>query len=180
MTKLIPGRESVLATLKKIALSIGYEGLDLLQSLLNIDPDKRINATDALSHQFLKSEQPILETGLDQFYRWEMTNRCDIKYMSTQVSITEAMRSILIDWLIDVSVHFEVTDDTLHLTVGLIDRALAKLPIDRSKLQLVGVTCMKIADILFEKSKEYYRQENSIEYAYITADEYTPAEVVKM
>ena len=39
---------------------------------------------------------------------------------------------------------------------------------------------MKIADIFNEKSKEYYRQENSTEYAYITADEYTPYEVVKM
>lgn len=121
-----------------------------------------------------------MEEGLDQFYRWELTNRCNINYMTTQLSLTESMRTILIDWLIDVSVHFEVTDDTLHLTVGLIDRVLSKISIDRSKLQLVGVTCMKIADVLFEKSKEYYRQENSIEYAYITADEYTPAEVVKM
>ena len=39
---------------------------------------------------------------------------------------------------------------------------------------------MKIADVLNERSKEYYRQENSIEYAHITADEYTPAQVVAM
>ena len=90
------------------------------------------------------------------------------------------MRSILVDWLIDVSVHFEVTDDTLHIAVGLIDRVLGKMEIDRAKLQLVGVTCMKLADVLNERSKEYYRQENSIEYSYITADEYTPAEVVQM
>lgn len=90
------------------------------------------------------------------------------------------MRSILIDWLIDVSVHFEVSDETLHLAVAYIDRVLGLLKIERAKLQLVGVTCMKIADVFHERSKEYYRQENSIEYAYITADEYTPAQVVIM
>jgi hypothetical protein len=39
---------------------------------------------------------------------------------------------------------------------------------------------MKIADVFNERSKEYYRQENAAEYAYITADEYTPIEVIQM
>lgn len=39
---------------------------------------------------------------------------------------------------------------------------------------------MKIADVFNERSKEYYRQENAAEYSYITADEYTPAEVIDM
>ena len=47
-------------------------------------------------------------------------------------------------------------------------------------MQLVGVACMKIADVFNERSKEYYRQENANEYAYITADEYTPQEVILM
>ena len=50
---------------------------------------------------------------------------------------------------------------------------------NRTKLQLLGVTCIKIADVFNEKSKEYYRQENASEYAYITADEYTPQEVIE-
>lgn len=37
---------------------------------------------------------------------------------------------------------------------------------------------MKIGDVFNERSKEYYRQENAVEYAYITADEYTDREVV--
>ncbi len=39
---------------------------------------------------------------------------------------------------------------------------------------------MKIADVFNERSKEYYRQENANEYAYITADEYTSSEVIQM
>jgi hypothetical protein len=38
---------------------------------------------------------------------------------------------------------------------------------------------MKIADVMNERSKEYYRQENSHEYAYITADEYTSDQLVQ-
>ena len=90
------------------------------------------------------------------------------------------MRSILIDWLVDVSVHFEVMGETLHFAINFIDRTLSKMSVEKSKLQLVGVACMKIADVFYEKSKEYYRQENANEYSYITADEYSPSEVITM
>ena len=90
------------------------------------------------------------------------------------------MRSILVDWLVDVSVHFEVMSETLHFAINYIDRTLSRIVVEKSKLQLVGVACMKIADVFNERSKEYYRQENSSEYSYITADEYTPLEVIMM
>lgn len=83
------------------------------------------------------------------------------------------MRSILVDWLVDVSVHFEVMTETLHFAINYIDRTLSNMIVEKNKLQLVGVSCMKIADVFNERSKEYYRQENATEYAYITADEYT-------
>mmetsp|Transcript_26107 Transcript_26107/g.18555 ORF Transcript_26107/g.18555 Transcript_26107/m.18555 type:complete len:89 (+) Transcript_26107:2126-2392(+) len=88
------------------------------------------------------------------------------------------MRTILIDWLVDVAVHFEVKCETLHLSIHLIDRYLSNVNVEKVKLQLVGISCMKIGDVFNERSKEYYRQENAIEYAYITADEYTDREVV--
>ena len=37
---------------------------------------------------------------------------------------------------------------------------------------------MKVADVFLERSKEYYRQENSYEYAYNTAEEFTREQVV--
>ncbi len=101
-------------------------------------------------------------------------------FMNTQKFITDNMRSILVDWLVDVSVHFEVMSETLHFAINYIDRTLSKMIVEKNKLQLVGVSCMKIADVFNERSKEYYRQENAAEYAYITADEYTPLEVIAM
>jgi hypothetical protein len=56
------------------------------------------------------------------------------------------MRSILIDWLQDVSVHFEVKDETLHYAIAFLNYTLSKMQIKKSNLQLVGVCCMKIAE----------------------------------
>ena len=67
------------------------------------------------------------------------------------------MRAILVDWLVDVSVHFEVMSETLHYAVNYIDRTLSRVQVDKGKLQLVGVACMKVADVFNERSKEYYR-----------------------
>jgi len=67
------------------------------------------------------------------------------------------MRSILVDWLVDVSVHFEVMSETLHFAINYIDRTLSKMAVEKKQLQLVGVSCMKIADVFNERSKEYYR-----------------------
>lgn len=77
--------------------------------------------------------------------------------MEWQNNITESMRGILVDWLIDVSVHFELLDETLHIGIRLIDKTLSLIKTNRNKLQLLGVTCIKIADVYNEKSKEYYR-----------------------
>jgi hypothetical protein len=77
--------------------------------------------------------------------------------------------------------HFNVMNDTLHFTVALIDKFVSKNHgrIPKTDLQLIGVSCMKIADVFLERSKEYYRQENAYEYAYITADEFSKEQVVE-
>jgi hypothetical protein len=69
------------------------------------------------------------------------------------------MRLILIDWLVDVHLHFGVSSDTLSMAVGLIDKYLAcnHGQIVKGDLQLIGVACMKISDVFLERSKEYYR-----------------------
>ena len=55
------------------------------------------------------------------------------------------MRSILIDWLVEVHLKFKLLPETLYLTVNLIDRYLGKDQVHRSHLQLIGVTAMLIA-----------------------------------
>ena len=55
------------------------------------------------------------------------------------------MRGILIDWLVEVAEEYRLEAETLYLAVNYIDRFLSHVPVNRSKLQLVGVTCMLVA-----------------------------------
>ncbi|XP_024450573.1 G2/mitotic-specific cyclin-2 isoform X4 [Populus trichocarpa] len=92
-------------------------------------------------------------------------------YMEQQFDINERMRGILIDWLIEVHYKFELMEETLYLTVNLIDRFLAVQPVARKKLQLVGVTAMLLAckyeevsvpvveDLILISDKAYSRKE---------------------
>ncbi|KAL2952491.1 hypothetical protein AAZX31_19G114300 [Glycine max] len=55
------------------------------------------------------------------------------------------MRAILVDWLIDVHTKFELSLETLYLTINIIDRFLAVKTVPRRELQLVGISAMLMA-----------------------------------
>jgi hypothetical protein len=76
-------------------------------------------------------------------------------YMESQLHINERMRSILVDWLVEVHLKFKLVPETLYLTINLIDRYLTKREVSRPKLQLVGVTSLLIAS----KYEEIYPPE---------------------
>ena len=85
------------------------------------------------------------------------------------------MRAILIDWLVEVHLKFKLLPETLYLTVNLIDRYLSHTQIIRSKLQLVGVTCLLIAC----KYEEIYPPIVS-DVVYITDNAYKASEILEM
>ena len=62
----------------------------------------------------------------------EVELACNPLYMKGQKFINESMRAVLIDWLIDVSIHFELMTDTLHFAISYIDRTLSKLEIEKT------------------------------------------------
>jgi len=55
----------------------------------------------------------------------EKEYKLKISYMLSQTDINEKMRSILIDWMVEVHLKFKMVPETLFLTVSLIDRYLA-------------------------------------------------------
>lgn len=97
------------------------------------------------------------------------------KIENLQNDITEKMRSILVDWLIDVHAKFKLRDETLFLTINLIDRFIAKHQISKQKLQLVGVSSMLIAC----KYEEIYAPEVK-DFVYVTDNAYSRDEVMRM
>ncbi len=66
-------------------------------------------------------------------------------YMSRQPDITHGMRSILVDWLVEVGVEYKLQAETIYLAVNYVDRFLSHMSVERKKLQLVGTACMFIA-----------------------------------
>merc|ERR1712083_428740 len=89
-------------------------------------------------------------------------------YMSKQPDITHSMRTILVDWLVEVAEEYKLQTETLYLAVSYIDRFLSYMSVQRAKLQLVGAACMFIAS----KYEEIYPPDVS-EFVYITDDTYT-------
>ena len=57
------------------------------------------------------------------------------------------MRAVLVDWLIEVHSQFKLLQETLYITIYIIDRYLQQegVHVRRNKLQLVGVTAMFLA-----------------------------------
>mmetsp|Transcript_7195 Transcript_7195/g.10629 ORF Transcript_7195/g.10629 Transcript_7195/m.10629 type:complete len:307 (+) Transcript_7195:41-961(+) len=96
-------------------------------------------------------------------------------YMAQQPDVNEKMRSILVDWLIEVHFKFKLSPDSIYLSVNLLDRYLEKHPVPRHRLQLVGVTSLMIAC----KYEEIIAPEVK-DYVYITDNAYTYQEVLDM
>jgi cyclin A len=59
-------------------------------------------------------------------------------FMEHQSDINSPMRTILIDWLIEVADEYKLNDETLFLCVQYVDRFLSTVNVTRSKLQLLG------------------------------------------
>jgi G2/mitotic-specific cyclin 3/4 len=66
-------------------------------------------------------------------------------YMDIQTEIQWSMRSVLMDWLVQVHGRFSLLPETLFLTVNYIDRFLSNKVVSIGKLQLVGATAILVA-----------------------------------
>ncbi|NWZ29259.1 CCNA2 protein, partial [Asarcornis scutulata] len=110
-------------------------------------------------------------------YLREMEVKCKPKigYMKKQPDITNNMRAILVDWLVEVGEEYKLQNETLHLAVNYIDRFLSSMSVLRGKLQLVGTAAMLLAS----KFEEIYPPEVA-EFVYITDDTYNKKQVLRM
>lgn len=105
----------------------------------------------------------------------EQVNRPKANYMKKQGDISTSMRSILIDWLVEVSEEYKLNTETLYLAVNYTDRFLSQMSVLRAKLQLVGTASMYIAAKYEEISPP-----DVTEFVYITDDTYTKKQVLRM
>ncbi|XP_011876929.1 PREDICTED: G2/mitotic-specific cyclin-B [Vollenhovia emeryi] len=159
-----------------------------LHSALTVVSPKREERNRSFSTDLLKFEDideqdknnPILVSfytnDIHEYLR-KLERNFPIKkgYLAGQ-EITSKMRSVLIDWLVEVHQQFRLMQETLYLTVATIDRFLQLYrTIDRKRLQLVGVTAMFIAS----KYEEMYSPDIS-DFVYITDKAYSKADILNM
>uniref|UniRef100_A0A0A9W0G1 Cyclin-A1 n=1 Tax=Lygus hesperus TaxID=30085 RepID=A0A0A9W0G1_LYGHE len=97
------------------------------------------------------------------------------QYMKRQPDVTYAMRTILVDWLVEVGEEYKLSHPTLFLTVSFVDRFLSSMAVVRNKLQLLGTAAMFLAS----KFEEIYPPDVG-EFTYITDDSYTKKQVLRM
>jgi hypothetical protein len=76
-----------------------------------------------------------------------------------------------VDWLVEVHMEFRLVTETLYLCVNILDRYLCLVDVERSRVQLVGVTAlliaakyeevssMKVGDCVYITDRAYTRQE---------------------
>jgi G2/mitotic-specific cyclin 3/4 len=95
-------------------------------------------------------------------------------YMDNQTEIQWSMRSVLIDWLVQVHNRFNLLPETLFLAVNLIDRFLSNKVVSLGKLQLVGATAILVAS-----KYEEINCPSLQEIVYMVDGGYTTEEVTK-
>jgi hypothetical protein len=72
--------------------------------------------------------------------------------LNLQHEVTWKMRSVLVDWVIEIHYLFQLLPETLFLAVNIIDRFLSARTVVLGKLQLVGITSLFIATKFEEMS----------------------------
>ncbi|XP_033020234.1 G2/mitotic-specific cyclin-B1 [Lacerta agilis] len=95
-------------------------------------------------------------------------------YLAGQ-EITGNMRAVLIDWLVQVQMKFKLLQETMYMTVAIIDRFMQNNKVHKRMLQLVGVTAMFVAS----KYEEMYPPEIG-DFAFVTDNTYTNVQIRQM
>ena len=134
------------------------------------------NGYYSVSHADTKKTPHSLAHSLTHTYTYIYIKQIQFRprpeYMRRQKDITHSMRSILVDWLVEVAEEYKLSPQTLYVAVSYIDRFLTEMGVQRGKLQLLGVTCMLLA----AKYEEVYPPAIE-EFVYITDNTYTRDQV---
>ncbi|XP_055914775.1 G2/mitotic-specific cyclin-B3 [Eupeodes corollae] len=98
-----------------------------------------------------------------------------VDYMPKQAHLSKWMRSLLVDWMVEVQETFELNHETLYLAVKVVDIFLGKQIIHKEKLQLLGASALFIASKYDERTPPLIE-----DFLYICDGAYSHDELIKM
>lgn len=114
------------------------------------DTDPEINTPEGVDNIDRENLKDIAQVALYAPFIFDYYKERELKfmvpmYMDNQPTLTTNMRSILVDWLVEVQENFELNHETLYLAVKLVDTYLSKQIVTKELLQLVGATSLFLA-----------------------------------
>ncbi|XP_052429948.1 cyclin-A2 [Carassius gibelio] len=171
------------ATMDCSPLTLNPTVTRLRQPLATIDLPMEASFDSPMDMSVIDEERPTDVNAVSDYAteihthlrEMEVKSKPKAGYMKKQPDITNSMRAILVDWLVEVGEEYKLQNETLYLAVNYIDRFLSSMSVLRGKLQLVGTAAMLLAS----KFEEIYPPEVA-EFVYITDDTYTKKQVLRM
>ena len=115
-----------------------------------------------------KQEAWVLKSKdyLSSLFNTETDYIVDNSPFTRQKEITESMRSILLDWLMELCSEFYLKRETYYLALSYIDRMVSAVEISRNEFQLVGITALYLAckaeEITIPKIKDFVKSADRV------------------
>jgi len=130
---------------------------------------------------FTREDSPIHCTVyVNEIYQFLKEN--EVRYLPkkdflalVQPDLSEEMRAVLFDWLVEVAEEYQISTETLFLSKNYIDRYLSQVAVTKGKLQLLGIASMLIAS----KYEEVYAPAVD-DFVYISDNTYNRSEILQM
>lgn len=125
------------------------------------------------------SEDPLMcseyvDEIFTYFYELETRMLPDSQYLYKQRHLKPRMRSILVDWLVEMHLRFRLLPESLFLAINIMDRFMSLEIVQIDKLQLLATGSLFIA----AKYEEVFLPSVK-NYAYFTDGSYTEEEILQ-
>ena len=139
----------------KISKKIEYNNNSLktetIHNKINENLLKRENISMIELNNIAKNEEEYIDEILKNLFEEERNQQnLNPNYFKYQSDINPYMRSILIDWIINVNIKFSFKEETLYIAIYIIDAFLSKQYIEKRYFQLLGLSSLLIASKLNE------------------------------
>ncbi|KAF3847929.1 hypothetical protein F7725_020957 [Dissostichus mawsoni] len=148
--------ESIIMGFNEDSLTDTAGNMGVEESMLMYPQLQGFHSLQALVPSLLRHE---VETALEKLdLIWDRTFAWDmfLDMMRTQAintlpnadlprHFTDATRSVLVDWLIQVHEMMHFQEETLYLAINLLNRSLRVIKVTTANLQLLGMVCVFLA-----------------------------------
>ncbi|EFO20352.1 hypothetical protein LOAG_08137 [Loa loa] len=127
-------------------------------------------------HEDRVRTDPVYDADIYVYMRYRELKLCAFgDFLEFQEEICGEVRYLLVEWICDSAREFNLSTESLHMAVSIVDRVLNTIQCPREKLQLLGA----VALLLASKFEEIYPPEMK-EFARITAYTFHETEIIRM